>query len=333
MKLFSGKIKTELTVLAVIIAGLTALLLLRDPDRLKYEIPQLPTVERQDVDRVEIQSEKGLIVLMRNEGKWRLKSSGHLVDGSKLNAALDAIADLNLTTLVSRSKDYARYGMDADGAIQVKAFVGETEVRAFILGKVASTYRHTFMRFPEDQRVFHATGSLRSRFEYGVDDWRDKTVLSFAPAEISELSLAMKKLTGTFQRNARPAATAEAKETPPEGPGQTPATVWIAKDGREVDSTRMDLLLQSLAGLSCQEFSQENPEGQAVLTVTLKGSKDYHLELFRLEEGDSAARFTGKSSAVSQPFVIAQYTAEELIRKVEAVFKSDKTAGGQATDK
>ena len=78
--------------------------------------------------------------------------------------------------------------MDPDSAIHIQAFAGNEAVRSFMLGNVASTYRHTFLKFPEDHRIYHASGSLRSRFEYSTKDWRDKTVLAFPIAEISEMN-------------------------------------------------------------------------------------------------------------------------------------------------
>ncbi len=328
----SGRIKTEFAVLAVIIAGLTLLLLLRNPDRVKYELPEIPPLERSALDRIEIQSPKGKVVLQKESEKWRLQPSGHIVDETRINNALDALTSLELTTLVSRSGDDSRYGMEAESAIVVKAFAGDQSVRAFTLGKVASTYRHTFLRLPDDHGVYHAAGSLRSDFEYGAADWRDKSVLAFSPDEIFQLSVTAGDRNVTLDRSAAAAGMKSANREP--AVEEAVAVAWKTTDGREVDSKTMDPLLRSLAELTCSEFIRQDAYRKAddiVLAVTLKGDREYHLELRRGEEKDGK-RYTGTSSAVSEPFQLEEYTADELIRKAEAVFTSATETASSTQD-
>lgn len=333
MKLNPGRIKSEFIILALVIAGLTLLLLLRNPDRVKYELPKIPVVERETINRIEIQSAKGPVVLEKKAGEWRLQPSNHAVDTSRLNSALDALADLSLTTLVSSSRDFQRYGMDPDSAIHIKTFAGNEVVRSFILGNVASTYRHTFLKFPEDHRIYHASGSLRSHFEYSTKDWRDKTVLAFSIDEISEIGITAGKWSGTYVRQANIPETDSADDKAAAAGENMVAVVWKARDGRSIDAKNMDPLLRTLSELSCQEFIQPDPDlagTPVVLSVSLKGNKEYRLQLQREQNGETT-RYKGTSSLVSQPFEMPAYTAEDLIQKAEALFKPE-TAGDSNRD-
>ncbi|HDP95592.1 MAG TPA: DUF4340 domain-containing protein [Candidatus Aminicenantes bacterium] len=332
MKLNFGRIRSEFVVLALVIIGLTLFLLLRNPDRVRYELPQIPMVEREAMDRIEIQSKKGQVVLEKKAGEWQLQPSNHAVDPSRLNSALDALVDLSLTTLVSSSKDFQRYGMDPDSAVQVKAYAGKEVVQSFILGKVASTYRHTFLRFPDDHRIYHASGSLRTRFEYSAQDWRDKTVLAFSKDEISEIDVTAGNWSGTFVRQAA-APRVKDDEKNVAGSEMTSTVEWKSTDGHSVESKIMDPLLQSLSELSCQEFLQAEPDATGTtiaLRVSLKGSKEYQLQLRQAQNGETT-RYTGTSSMVAQWFVMPAYTVEDLTGKAEALFKPQ--AGGDSSRK
>jgi len=329
----SGKMKTEFVFLALVILGLTAVLLFRDRNRVKYELPDIPGIERMDVDRMEIQSNLGETVLERKDGKWKLQSSGYPVDSTKLNSALDSLVELKLTTMVSASKDFDRYGMGKDQAIRVKAFAGDSEVRSLTLGKVASTYRHTFLRLSNDDRVFHAAGSLRSRFEYAAAGWRDKTVLAFTPDTISSLDLQTEKQAAAFTRKAVSLGKTEKKDEKGEVPHESPGIAWTKADGTRVTTAAMNDLLNSLASLSCEEFGNEMQDLDGlpiVLKISLKGDKDYHLEIRRRKENEKT-RFIGTSSRVLQPFFLEEYTANDLINKAEELFKpetdTEPTAG------
>ena len=327
MKPDAGKMKTEFVFLALVIVGLTAMLLLRDRNRVTYELPQIPGVERVDVDRLEIQSPQGNVIIERREGKWKLRSSGYAADMSKLDSALDALVELKLTTMVSASKDYVRYGMGEDSAIQIKAFAGDREVRSLILGKVASTYRHTFLRLKDDERVFHAAGSLRNRFEFDSAGWRDKTVLAFTSDEISSLEVQSGELTAVFSRQAVPPENADKKDGKDMVPEESPASAWTTADGTQAKADIMADFLNSLASLSCESFidgQKDVEDASIVLKVSLMGNKDYHLEIRSRKEGDKTS-FIGTSSRVKQAFFLEEYTANNLISKAKELFNPEKT--------
>ncbi|MBN1197553.1 MAG: hypothetical protein JXA62_09120, partial [Candidatus Aminicenantes bacterium] len=137
----------------------------------------------------------------------------------------------------------------------------------------------------------------------------------------------------TFVRKAKIPETERTKEEKAEAGENAAVVVWNALDGRSIDAENMDPLLRELSELSCQEFLQPDPDSTATtvaLSVSLKGNKEYKLQLEREQNGETT-RYTGTSSLVSQPFEMPAYTAEELIRKAEALFKTEK-AGDSTRD-
>jgi hypothetical protein len=161
------KIKKEYIILILIIAGLSAYLLMRSSDRTHYQLPQIAGLEQKQVTKIEISKEGNSIVLNKKDNKWYLDPPGYLVDAYKVNDMLTVFETLALTALVSESEDYVRYDLHAGGKITVKAWQEDSLMRNFDIGKAASSFRHTFVKL--------------------------MTAASFMPETISEASLTLPK--------------------------------------------------------------------------------------------------------------------------------------------
>ena len=184
------KAKKEYLILILIIIGLSVYLFMRTADRTFYELPQIAALEQNQITKIEISKDGQTIVLNKKDNKWYLEPHGYTADTKKVKDMLSTLGGMTLTTLVSESKDYGRYELNDEKRIAVKAWQQETLKRNFDIGKPASSFRHTFVRLDGDSRVFHARDNFRGKFDLTVDNLRDKNVLSFKPAEISEIQIA-----------------------------------------------------------------------------------------------------------------------------------------------
>ena len=81
---------------------------------------------------------------------------------------LNVFESLALTALVSESKDYNRYDLNAEKRITVKAWQQETLKRNFDIGKAAPSFRHTFVKIGDESRVFHASANCCNRPVFSV---------------------------------------------------------------------------------------------------------------------------------------------------------------------
>jgi len=183
------KIKKEYIALVVVITGLSLYLVLRSPDGARYELPEVPAIAKKDISKIEIAGFDNFILLNKADDKWHLGPEGYLANSDKVDNMLNIINELTMTALVSESKNYSRYGLDEDSKVTVKAWIGDKLVREFEVGKVATSYRHTFVRLAGDDRVYHAKGNFRNDFDQTAEALRDKTVLSFDQSVISEIQI------------------------------------------------------------------------------------------------------------------------------------------------
>ena len=212
------KVKKEYLILALIIAGLLVYLFMRERDRTLYELPVLPEVTKKEITKIEITKGKTSIVLNKKDERWYIGPRQYPADQNKIKAMLDVFEDLTLTTPVSESQNYVRYELNDENKINAKAWQADKLRRDFDIGKTASTFRHTFVKIAEDDRVFHARNNFRNAFDQAAENLRDKVVLSFQISDISGIEIKKEQTALTLTRTPTPV------QEPPDKNGQADST-------------------------------------------------------------------------------------------------------------
>ena len=269
------KIKKEYILLVLIIAGLSAYLLVRSSDRNLYQLPQIAGLEQQQITKIEISKHGNSIVLNKKDNNWYLDPAGYLVDANKVKDMLNVFETLTLTALVSESKDYVRYDLHAGEKITVKAWQQDSLKRNFDIGKAASSYRHTFVRLDDDSRVFHARDNLRGRFDLTEDNLRDKSVLSFTVTDIQEIQISSAQTALKLARTQLPVEPDKSEEEKSEtSTAEALMPGWQSSYGKQADALSLNRLLTALAKLSCDRYINDRDKdafSDPIFTVKLKG--------------------------------------------------------------
>ena len=136
------KFKKEYLILILIIAALSTYLLIRSSDRTRYQLPELGGLKQSDINKIEISKSGNSLILEKRDNQWYIEPAGYLADKTKVKAMLNVFESLALTALVSESKDYNRYDLNAEKRITVKAWQQGTLKRNFDIGKAAPSFRH-----------------------------------------------------------------------------------------------------------------------------------------------------------------------------------------------
>jgi hypothetical protein len=346
------KIKKQYLILSGIIAVLLIYLILGGSrSKMSYEVPKLESLNEQDITKLEIILSDRTVILGGQGESWNIEPQDYPADPVKVEDMLETVSNLTLTELASEQQDYQRYDLDQDSRITVKAYQDEKIVREFDIGKIPSTYRHTFIRMADDTRVYYARESFRSRFEVEIKDLRDKKVMSFDKNAISEIQLKQEDSTWTFAKKMIPVPTpeektpAEKEETEAEAEAETEVETevetaqepqeqeaWVTADGKTGDKTNLDTILNELSDLRCDDFIEGKTEADypsPIYTVMLKGNKDYTLQIYAKEEKEEGGEDEGSSQdekypAVSSespyPFLLSTYRAERIMKKAEDLF-------------
>ncbi len=312
--------KKEFIILAAIIIAVAAYLVLRQTDREQYQLPQMATVEKKDLSKIEITGNGQTVILIRKDDKWRISPGDYPADTNKIGRILDTISGLKLTAMVSESKNDLRYDLGPEKRIQVKAWSGENLKRNFQVGKAANTFRHTFVKIAGDDRVFHAENNFHDRFDVTVDGLRDKTVMAFNSKKINTFSITKDGKTTEFKKK-EPANQTE-KTKPKDKKAATESSPkqaqWITTDNQQADPNKIQSFLSALSDLKCQTFlndRKKNDLRNPVISITLSGPKTYQLSIYTQEkkEGEDSL-WPAQSSENGYPFLLADWKAKNIIK-------------------
>ena len=333
------KIKKEYIIIALIIIGLSIYLVGRKTDRTFYELPEVPAVDQKDLTKIEITKGNESIVLSKKDETWYIQPQGYAADTNKVKAMLDALDDLTVTALVSESKDYIRYDLGAEKKINVKAWQADSLKRDLDVGKSASSFRHTFVKLVDDERVFHARDNFRNTFDQTRDDLRDKKVLSFTKDDIKtvqistpqkSLTVAKAEVSSSEEKNAAASSEekTEAEKTDEKKPAQT---VWQTPEGQTADNAVLNRVLSTLSNLNCQEFIEDRKKDsftEAEYNFQVTDSQTHYLSIYpKLKEEDK--NFPATSSGSDYVFLLSDNQVEQITEQAEKIIPVPKEAAAE----
>jgi len=311
------KVKKEYIILALVIIALSVYLAMRTSDRTQYKLPDVPPLAAKDISKLQITRDKVVIVINKKDDKWHIAPEEYPADGSKVKNMLDAIENLTLTALVSESKNYALYDLNAEKRINVKAWQAENLKRDVDLGKTASSFRHTFVKTAEDERVYHARGNFRNNFDFNVDDLRDKLVLALNPAEIQQFQVINDQQSLTLNKT-QASVVVEGSQTAK----QTEATpeankpVWQASDGRPVDEAVVGQIFNTVSKLRCEKFITDRRKDEftsPLYTLQMQGAQKYSLSIFA-KTSEKDTNYPAVSSGSNYAFLLSGSQVEKIMK-------------------
>ncbi len=320
------KIKKEYIILAAIILALALYLYFEEGQRTLYQLPELPKLSAKDISKIEIEKADGKLILKKTGDGWYIAPQDYPVDPDRIKGINTTLEKLRLTAMVSEAKNYKRYDLSPDKRIRVKAWTGDSLGREFDIGKAVPSSRHTFIRLPGDDRIYHARDDFRNQFDRSTGEFRDKTVLNFDTTTIQEISLARDQQVLVLKRTQVPLEKDAAGE---KDKTQLKAEIiWQSEDGRKGDETRLNRLLSTLSNLSCDSYiddRQKKDFTSPTYSINLRGDRDYSLKIFpKIKEADED--YPAVSSENKYPFLLPEWKVKDVMPASEELLsKTDES--------
>lgn len=316
------KVKKEYAILIAIIIAVSLYLILRNPDRTHYQVPELPHLAKNVISKIEISRQETSIELHKKKNRWYIVPQGYKADTGMVKQMLDIIEKLTLTVLVSDSRNYSRYDLDDNKNIKVRAWMGDRLIREFEVGKAEASYRHNFVKIAGDDGVYHAPGNFRGIFDQTVDKLRDKIVLSFDRTEIREIRITKGQQLTVFSRKQSPVKVSAGQEADAESPPSPKVeTVWQTAEGKELDETQVRELFAPLSRLSCWKYIDDRKKEDftsPIYTFQLKGMQEYTVSIFAKTD-KNAETYPAVSSENDYPFLLFDWQADDLMKMLDEV--------------
>lgn len=141
------------------------------------------------VDKIEVRSPSGVIILEKEAGRWMLTSPvKYRADEAAIALAIGTGRRIQVTNVVSSNPEKrGLFQVDSNGTL-VKIFENGAQKAAFVVGKMGTTYTETYVRVDGSNDVFLAEAMLGTMFYRQTKDWRDKTIFKMDEAAIKSVS-------------------------------------------------------------------------------------------------------------------------------------------------
>ena len=300
------KLKKEYVILFLIIAVLVLYISLRKDSRIQYEIPEITELSQDSISGIVIKGSEGEVLLAKENNKWFIGADKYAADTYKVEKMISFLKKPVLMTVVSDSKDYMRYGLDDKTRITVTALSGENPERLVEIGYQADVQNSTFIKLENDHRVYHARDDLRDIFSTNIDDIRDKAVLSFDTDKVGFVQISKDGKEFDFNK----------KETSSGEEDKSTAFQWEAGDGKIVDATLMNSLLDDMLKIKCSEYiykAEEGETGNPVYVIRVNDGNEHVLTVFPKKEDD----YRAESSDNPTPFSLYSWRIDNIIEKFD----------------
>lgn len=147
------------------------------------------TVDSAKVDRLEIKTKDGNLVLTRTDGKWtisepfRYKTVSSLVENAVSN-----LTRMEIESLVSTNPDKQEsFGFGSADLAEVTVFEEGKQKGKFLLGNPSAT-NSAYVKKPESNEIYIADNMDRFNFvKPKLDDWRDRIIINIPKESIKSI--------------------------------------------------------------------------------------------------------------------------------------------------
>jgi hypothetical protein len=263
------------------------------------------------------------ITLKKNENIWTIEPEGFIAENKKVTDMLNILIPKRTFDIVSEHSFYQKYDLDASNEIHVSALAGADRVREIKIGKAVSTYKHTYVRPDNDQRVFQTSGNFQSTFKKTKDELRDKKVLSFSSTDVQQITLQNSK--GKSKKIEKKAEIPEVSTSTSSNDAAPPAPEPVWKD--EADNTlkqnEVDDIVNTMSALTADSFisdtieSLEKTKPTAVVTITSAG-KDYTLTILKKDKDN---KYQAYCNMRKFGFLLTENNVKRIAPEFESLLK------------
>ncbi len=318
--------KKEYLVLTLVIVSLSLYLLFRQSGYNLRDIPELEPVDKGAITKITVKGMENSYTLVNKNKVWTLEKGNFKADEVKADKVASLIAELKLREMVSESENYDRYELGSNKALNVKAFAGDKPVREFVVGKAASTYRHTYVKLSKDHKVYLASGAFRKDFDMAAKEMRDKKVMDFKKDAVTSIAFKEKDSMLSFSKIEEKSPAA--KDGQKQAAQETKVVSWQFSIGRKGDKKAIEEVIGELSNLKCDSYVPQKPKADLmnpVYTVTVMTDKTHTINFYG-QNGDNANEFLISSSDSDTPFLLASWKAKKIMKAFDELkgMKKDK---------
>ncbi len=284
---------TLVLVVVLVVLGIATIVVVQQPGEVSStgSLDQaLVVYDSSTVDKIEVHSSKGSVVLEKEGGIWSLTSPiRYRADDTAVTTVVGKGRNLELTSLVSTNPQKQElFKVDSSGML-VSVYEKGEERASFRIGKASSSFTETYVRRESSDDVYLAAGNLASTFDRQPKDWRDKTIFKTFKDNITNVKFQYGDTTFTLSFE---------------------DSLWTV-DGDSSVEFRVTSFLNSLSNFQTDEFIDSALSDLPKLTASLEVEGTQ----IRFHYNKDADKYYVQTSRSSQWFEIHSWKARPVLKR------------------
>jgi hypothetical protein len=259
----------------------------------------LVTVDSLAVDRIEIKSPGGSVVLQKKGGEWLLDSPvSYKADQSNVAMLIHDCKNLEVKNMVSdKPEKHSVFQVDSMGT-RITFFEKGAERSSFILGKAGSSYSEMYARRASSNDVNLISGASSYVFNRPIKEWRDRTILTTPRENIKEIRYQYGDTVFVLARR--------------------DSTWLIGKDSTQIEV--VNNLLSTLSNVQADDFvdTLNTRPSKPTAQISYAGTQ---LTFFYVKQGD---KYLVQCSTSPQWFEVQSWRANQILKHKKDIVKSGR---------
>jgi Domain of unknown function (DUF4340) len=267
--------------------------------------PPILKLDENSLTKLELRKKDApAILLEKNGSEWKItEPKSFAADQSAVSSIVSSVASLNSERLVDdKSSDLHRYGL-AHPSFEVNVTGKDNKTERLLLGDDAPAGNAVYAALAGDPRVFTIAGYTRSSINKGLNDLRDKRLLTVNADKISRVEIAGKNGDVEFGRNKDEWQIVKPKPMRADNEA-------VSELVRKLTDARMDI---TDSATTVKETSSAFGRGTIVATINVTGESSTQI----LQIRKSKESYFAQSSVVDGVYKIGSDLAAAVDKKVE----------------
>src|SRR5438552_11718826 len=166
--------------------------------------PSILTLNEGDINKIELKKKGGDQIVMAKDsnGKWQITSPKSMgIDDSAISSMLSTLSSLNSERLVEeQAANLGQYGL-GEPKLEVNITDKNNSMRKLLAGDDTPTGSGAYAQLAGDPRVFTIASFTKTSLDKGLNDLRDKRLITADADKITRLELTVKQQTIEFSRD------------------------------------------------------------------------------------------------------------------------------------
>ena len=174
-----------------------------NPKKSSDTSPTILKLDENTITRVEFKKkDEPPVVLAKNAGRWEITEPKRFgADQSTVTSTVSSLASLNSERLVDdHTADLKQYGLEQPG-LEIDVTEKDSKSQKLLIGDETPTGSAVYANLAGDPRVYTLATYNKNNIDKGVNDLRDKRLLTVDANNVSRVELVRKSQTIEFGRN------------------------------------------------------------------------------------------------------------------------------------